>query len=192
MLRRLLGCPKGSDANYLKAPSVESTLAERCMCTRGRILKYTKCRLWTRRIKMTGRRKPKKCPLKVIQITMRTWLWDSESIHVSTYFSFFFLINTLLVSLLSICMGILFLQSQRARALSLTSDLELGLDALITVTQPQPLTRNWSSTWSLCRLSHPRSRSYSICLSLTYFVYITLSNIHVAASGTKSFFFMAE
>ena len=123
MLRRLLGCPKGSDANYLKAPSVESTLAERCMCTRGRILKYTKCRLWTRRIKMTGQRKPKKCPLKVIQITMRTWLWDSESIHVSTYFSFFFLINTLLVSLLSICVGILFLQSQRARALSVTSDL---------------------------------------------------------------------
>ena len=38
----------------------------------------------------------------------------------------FLLINSLLVSLLSVFVGILFLQSQRARALSLTAGLVVG------------------------------------------------------------------
>ena len=190
MLRRLLGGPEGSDANYLKAPSVESTLPEKCMCTHGRILKYTKCRLWTRRIKITGQRKQKKCSLKVIQITMRTWLWDSESIHVSTYFSFFFLINTCF-TIFHLC-GNTFPAKPKSQGLV----IDLWSSGWIwcshhcdpTSTSDQKL----KPTSSLCRLSHPRSRSYSICLSMTYFIYITLSNIHVAVSGTKSFSFMAE
>ena len=52
---------------------------------------------------------------------------------------FFFLINTLLVLLLSVFAGILFMQSRRARTLLLTIDLAARNGALTTVTQPQSL-----------------------------------------------------
>ena len=56
----------------------------------------------------------------------------------------------------SLC-GNSFLQSQRARALSLTADLVAGFGALITPTQPQSLARNWTLTSNHCRPSYPGS-----------------------------------
>ena len=41
-------------------PHMKSTLAKRCVCTHGTILKYTKYEQWTRKIKMIGQRKPGK------------------------------------------------------------------------------------------------------------------------------------
>ena len=50
-------------------------------------------------------------------------LSEFARVSIHTYYTSFFLINTLLVSLLSVFVGILFLQSHRARALSLTTGL---------------------------------------------------------------------
>ena len=59
------------------------------------------------------------------QTATRAWLflWAYPCVYLHVLYSFFLLINTLLVSLLSIFVGILFLQSCRARALSLTTGL---------------------------------------------------------------------
>ena len=92
---RLPGGQKGrghhtavSDAHYPWASSVDSILAERCARTHGRILRYTKYGLWIWRIRMI--------PL--------------VSIH--TYLYSFLLISILLVSLLSIFMGIHFCKAK--------------------------------------------------------------------------------
>ena len=58
--------------------------------------------------------KQKKRPIKVIQTTMRAQLRDTLGVCVSIHMYctlFFLLISTLLVSLLSISVGILFMQS---------------------------------------------------------------------------------
>ena len=70
-----------------------------------------------------------KCPIKVIQTATRVRLSLSPPVCLSTctVLFFFLLINTLLVSLLSVFVGILFLQSCRARALSLTTGLVAGI-----------------------------------------------------------------
>ena len=67
----------------------------------------------------------KKCPIKVIQTATRVWLslWACLCIYPHLLYSFLLLINTLLVSLLSVFVGIIFLQSHRARALSLPTGL---------------------------------------------------------------------
>ena len=67
----------------------------------------------------------KKCPINVIQAAMRVRLslWARPRVYPHILYSFFLLINTLLVSLLSVFVGILFLQSRTARALSLTTGL---------------------------------------------------------------------
>ena len=67
----------------------------------------------------------KKCPIKVIQTATRAWLslWARLCVYPHVLYFFFLLINTLLVSLLSVFVGIPFLQSHRARALSLTTGL---------------------------------------------------------------------
>ena len=69
----------------------------------------------------------KKHPIKIIQTTMRARLRDSpsESAHVSihTYCTLFLQINTLLASLLSRLVGILFCKAEGPRPLSLTTGL---------------------------------------------------------------------
>ena len=67
----------------------------------------------------------KECPVKVIQTATRAPLspWALPCVYPHVLYFFFLLINTLLVSLLSIFAGILLLQSHRARALSLTTGL---------------------------------------------------------------------
>ena len=63
------------------------------------------------------------------------WQADSQPLrHQGSPVLLFFLINILLVSLLSIFVGILFLQSRRVRALSLTLVWWLGFGALTAVT----------------------------------------------------------
>ena len=122
----------------------------------------------------------KKCPIKVIQTATRARHCLSEPARVSihTYCTFFLLINTLLVSLLSIFVGILFWQSHRARALSLTT----GLVARIWCTHhcdPTSIT-GWElkPTSSCCRPRPPEIRStlffltarlyYTICCAIFY------------------------
>lgn len=61
-------------------------------------------------------------------------------------------INTSLVSLLSVFVRILCLQSWRARALSLTIGLVASIGALTTMTWPQSVAGNQSPTLSYCRL----------------------------------------
>jgi len=69
----------------------------------------------------------KKHPIKIIQTTMRARLRDSpsESAHVSihTYCTLFLQLNTLLASLLSRLVGILFCKAEGPRPLSLTTGL---------------------------------------------------------------------
>ena len=66
----------------------------------------------------------KKCPIKVLQTAMRARLSLSLPVCLSTRTVLLLsLMNTFLVSLLSVFVGILFLQSCRARALSLTTGL---------------------------------------------------------------------
>ena len=69
----------------------------------------------------------KKCPVKVIQTAMRAWpgtLLLSLPLYVSTHTILFFLIiNTWLVSVLSIFVGIHFCKAKGPRPLSLTAGL---------------------------------------------------------------------
>ena len=71
----------------------------------------------------------KRCPIKVIPIATRVWLSDSESTPVSIhmyyiYFLFFPPLSKYLICFTTFCLcGNSFLQSQRARALSLTTGL---------------------------------------------------------------------
>ena len=62
---------------------------------------------------------------------------------------FLLLINTLLISLLSVFGRILYLQSWRARTLSLTRGLVARIQSVTAMVQPQPLTGNWRPT-SIC------------------------------------------
>ena len=55
--------PKGEQCQGMLYPdvfAVGSILAKRCVRTHGRNLRYIKCRLWTRQIKMTGQMKPRR------------------------------------------------------------------------------------------------------------------------------------
>ena len=62
LLRKLLRDQKVNDgkSTYPQASSGEFILAERCACTPGRILRYTKYGLRTRQIKMLDQRKPRR------------------------------------------------------------------------------------------------------------------------------------
>ena len=63
-----------------------------------------------------------KCPIfKLSQV--RDSLWTCPCVYPHVLYSFILLINTLFVSLLSIFVGIIFMQSHRASALSLTTGL---------------------------------------------------------------------
>ena len=48
------------EAHHPQSFAVEFILAKRCMSTHGRILRYIKYRLWTRKVKMIGQRKPRR------------------------------------------------------------------------------------------------------------------------------------
>ena len=68
----------------------------------------------------------KKCPIKVIQIifaTQQLSLWDCLCVFLHVLYFFSLLINTLLVSVLSAFVEILFQQRQRTRDFSLITDL---------------------------------------------------------------------
>ena len=113
---------------YPQASLVESILAKRYTRTHGKILRYTRYGLWTRQIKMIGPRKPRRnAPYKWFKLPRgRDSLWAHLCVYPLVLYSFL-LINTLLVSLLSVFLGILFLQSRRARTLSLTPGLVAGI-----------------------------------------------------------------
>ena len=127
----VLGGQKGSDANWRQAThrplAVESVLAKRWMHTYGRFLRHTKYGLWARQIKMIGLRKTRvmlhKSDLNDHKGKTRGLsLWAHLCVypHIWTLFppSKYFTCFT------TFCLyGNSFLQSQRARALSLTTGL---------------------------------------------------------------------
>ena len=51
---------QGQGMSYLHAFLVKSILDKRCMHIHGRSRRYTKCGLWTRKLKMIGQRKPRR------------------------------------------------------------------------------------------------------------------------------------
>ena len=65
----------------------------------------------------------KEMPIEVIQTTMRVQLSKPTHVSILTYCTLFLLINTWLVSLLSVFMGILLLQGWRPRTMLLTTSL---------------------------------------------------------------------
>ena len=121
----LLGDQRGfmsRDIPYSDAFSLKSILTKSCVCTRWRILRYTKYGPWTRQIKMIGQRKPRRnAPYKWFKLP-----WRQESLCPCVYphplysfppnkhFSYFTTFPLY---------GNSFLQSQRARTSSLTTAL---------------------------------------------------------------------
>ena len=92
-MRKLLRDQKVNDgkSTYPQASSGEFILAERCACTPGRILRYTKYGLRTRQIKMLGQRS--KCPIKLIQITTEARLSLGPPVRLSTLYCTLFFPN---------------------------------------------------------------------------------------------------
>ena len=96
------------------------------MPTRRRILRYTKYGLWAWQIKMIGLREPgKNAPYKWFnlpwglnslfpRLSLPVWLWTRTVLFPP---------NTLLVSLLSVFVGIPFWKTEETRSLSLTTGL---------------------------------------------------------------------
>ena len=103
----------------------------------------------------------KKCPIKQIQATTRAWLPLGPPVCLSTRTVLFLLINTWLVSLLCLC-GNSFLQSWRAKALSLTAGLVAKTlcshcwDSTL-ISGPQSLARNWNPASSCWRPRPPKT-----------------------------------
>ena len=138
------------------ASSVEFILAKRCVCTHGRILRYTKYGLWTRQVKVIGQRNPEETPHKSnSNYHEGATLSEPTCVPVHYMYVFFLLINPLLVLLISIFVGIFFLQSQQTRALSLTT----GLVARIWFSHCHHLISvsgwEWKPPSSHCRLRPP-------------------------------------
>ena len=101
MLRKLPWRSKRECCHPAHKPLLESTLAKRHMCMQGRTVSnqigtqsQAKQDDWSKGIR-------KKCPICVIQPTMRAWLflWVHPCVYPQALFSL--LINTLLASLLS-------------------------------------------------------------------------------------------
>ena len=100
-----LGCQRGVIMFYPDSFSVKSILANRCMYTHGRKLRYTKYGLWTRQIKMTGQRKTRiphksnwNCHEGVTQwLSFSPWVCPCAYLHLlylfslNTYFTTFHL-----------------------------------------------------------------------------------------------------
>ena len=128
---------------------MESTLAKRCMCTHRRILRCAKQWLRTRQIKMISQRKARKnAHISNLNCHKGTALWACPCGYPHALY-FILLINRL--------HGNSLLQSQRARALSLTT----GLVARIRLSLFQPNLSLWPGTETLLQAAadqgHPRS-----------------------------------
>ena len=118
-------------------------------------------RLWTRQIRMIGPKETQKiCLIKVIQTAMRAQTQELSlcvCLCAYPYVLFAFPVNKYLTCLTTFCLyGNSFLQSLRARRLSLTTDL--GSGTLTSVTRPQSLAGNQSPTSSYCRPRLPEIR----------------------------------
>ena len=103
---------RGGDAFWVK-----SILVKRRVCAYARILRYATYGLGTRQIKMIGQRKPRRStPIQVIETATRARLRTlplSLPMCLSTRTAPLFpLINTLLVSLLSVFAGIIFCKAE--------------------------------------------------------------------------------
>ena len=141
---------------------VGSILAKRCMCTHGRILRYTKYGLCTRQIKMISQRKPRRKLHKSNSdchegAAQRLSLRPLVSVHTSYCTLFFLLINTSVASLLSVFVEILFRKAKGPGPLSLT----IGLVATICCLHhhdPAPfLAGNEAPLQVITGQGHPRS-----------------------------------
>ena len=100
----------------------------------------------------TEQKKPRrKAPCKWFNLP-QGWYFVTVSLSLPTYLYSSLPINTFLVSLLSVFVGILCLQSWRAKALSLTIGLVASIGAITTMTRPQSVAGNQSPTLSYCRL----------------------------------------
>ena len=118
----------GSHWDVLPRPfSVNSILAKRCMRTHGGSWDLPNVDCEPVKSKWLAKGNPKKCPIKLIQTTLRAQYRDSpsESAHVSIqmHCTLLLLINISHASLLSIFVGILFCKVERPAPLSLTNDL---------------------------------------------------------------------
>ena len=99
---------------YPQASLVELILAKRCMRTHERILRYTKYGLWPRQIKVIGQMKSERNALQMW--FKQPWgrnsrtlsLFKSAHVSICVYWTFPFLINNFLDSLLFVFMGIIF------------------------------------------------------------------------------------
>ena len=100
------------------ASGVESSLAERCRRTHGRIPRFNKYGPRTRQTKMTGQGKPEEMLHKSdvnFHKGVTQGLSEPTWVSVPRCCALFFLINTLLVSLLYVCVGILFCKVEGPR-----------------------------------------------------------------------------
>ena len=106
----------------------------------------------------------KKCPQKWFKLPQgHDSLSESACVSFHMYHTLFFLlINTSLVSLLSVIVGILFLQSWRARASSLTTSLVARIWRFHRCDPAQPLAGNPSPTPNSCRPRLPEIRSRGV------------------------------
>ena len=135
---------------YPWTSSLEYTLVERCMCTQGDQPEIYQVQTQNQANQNDWPKEAwKKCPEELIEITMRVWLWlwhsqswrgvmlsDSAcvSIHMNcTLFPSWYLLHYILSCENS------FMQSRRARTLSLTT----GLLARIQLLLPQPDLNLW-------------------------------------------------
>ena len=141
-----------------------SILAKRYLCIHGSSLRYTKYGLCTRQIKMTDQRKPRKnAPYNWFKLLC--WATQTHPLSLPVCLStcivlFLLLVNTLLTSLLSVFVEILFWKVKGSGLLSLTSDLVARIWCCDHC-EPQSLPVNPSPGPSYCGWGHLRS----ICLT---------------------------
>ena len=116
--------------SILQQNSAESILVKWCMHTHGRILRYTKYRLWTRKIKMIGQKKAgRNAPCKWFKLPREhDSLTESTRVSSHTYSTFFppkkhFTCFTTF----PLCGNFFFVQSWKASALSLTTGLAANI-----------------------------------------------------------------
>ena len=126
-------------------------------------LRHTKHGLRARQAQM-------KCRMRVVQTTMRAWLFLSLSPAISLHmYCTICPLNKFLFYYFPSLWEFFFLQSLRVRALSLTTGLVVRIQCSHCYKWPQSLARNWSPTSSCHRLRPPEIipiwsfLSYSMC-----------------------------
>ena len=158
------------------------------MWAHGKILRYTQTQNqanrndWPKEIW-------KQCPIKVIQTTTRVLLSLSLPVCLSAHTGLFFLLTNTGFTIFHLCANS-FLQSQRARALSLTSGLVTRIWCSHCHNPNLSLARNQSPASSCCRPRALEIKTWLAVVSSCYTLVVSFFPSSVWSSQMEKLFIL--